>query len=229
MAPRVIGSKDGGMAFRGVALMAVASSLLLAGCAAPASVPAGPSVAEIDSVVQQQLDSQWDSYPGLEGAMKPQVDRVAFTSAETWASMQVSCLNERGIDAREVSGGYTVEGLDDPVAARVAMWVCLGEYPRDPRDAGYLSDPQILYMYDFYVSRLGPCMKLLGYAVSDPPAREDYVDRLRSGNYWSPYFAEGWEPQRIDVEKWERVDFECGRLPDDPYHQYHPLSWVEGR
>jgi hypothetical protein len=217
------------MAFRGVALTAVASSLLLAGCAAPASVPPGPSDTEIDSVVQQQLDSLWDAYPMPDGAVKPEVERVAFTTGETWSSTQVSCLNEQGLDAHEVSGGFAVEGNGDAAAGRIAMWVCQGMYPRDPRGTGYLSDAQILYMYDFYVSRLGPCMKLLGYVVTDPPARDHYIERLRNGNYWSPYFAEGWDPQRIDVEKWERVDFECGRLPEDPYDQYHPLSWVEGR
>jgi hypothetical protein len=213
------------MAHRVVALTAVASSLLLAGCGPPASVPPGPSDAEVESVVQQQLDSLWNSYPMPDGAVKPDVQRVAFTTADTWSTMQVSCLNEQGLEAHEVSGGYTVEGRGD---ARVAMWVCQAKYPRDPRGAGYLSDAQILYMYDYYTTRLAPCMAMLGYAVTEPPAREDYVERFRDGAYWSPYSAEG-QAQPTDIAKWQRIDFECGRLPADPYEQFHPLTWLVGR
>jgi hypothetical protein len=217
------------MPLSGVVLAAIASCLLMVGCTAPVGVPADPSDAEIDAMLRQQLDSRWESYAWPAGVAKPTVERVAFTTAETWSSTQVGCLQRAGIDAREVSGGFAVDENVDPAVARVAMWTCLAQYPRDPRGAGYLSEAQILYMYDFYVERLGPCMRLLGYGVSEPPAREEYVDLIRAGTYWSPYFAQGWDPQPIDVAKWRRVDFECGHLPADPYRSYLPLSWVEGR
>jgi hypothetical protein len=213
----------------GVLLTAVASCLLMAGCAAPVDVPADASDAEIDALLEQQLDSRWESYAWPDGVVKPAVERVAFTTDRTWSATQVGCLVRAGLDAREVSGGFTVDEDADSTAARVAMWTCQAQYPRDPRGAGYLSEAQILYMYDFYVSRLGPCMRLLGYTVSEPPERGEYVDLIRSGTYWSPYFAQGWDPQHIDVDKWRRVDFECGHLPADPYRSYLPLSWVAGR
>jgi hypothetical protein len=209
-------------------LAVVASALAVSGCSAPAAVPLGPSDAEVDELIAQELDVRWQSYGFPPDRPRPEVARIAFTTLDTWTTTQVTCLRDAGLDASEVSGGFVVSGTEPAdYDSREAMWVCQAQYPRDPRGSGFLSIAQILYMYDFYTTRLRPCMQLLGYTVTQPPDRLAYVGLLRSGSYWSPYFGEGNEPQQIDADKWRLVDAECSHLPKDPYWPYHPLSRLD--
>lgn len=203
--------------------------MLLAGCAATSHVPPGPTDAEVDAVTQRDLDEQWESFPFRGDVVRPEVDRVAFTTGDNWSSTMVSCLIDRGFDAHEVSGGFSVDGTRDeadPDATFVAMWVCRGEYPVDPRTTGYLSEAQALYMYDYFVERLSPCLRLLGYDVPPPPARDGYAESVRTGTFWNPYYSDVATPQVETLEDWALIDVKCAPLPDDPYAMYRPLGWL---
>jgi hypothetical protein len=203
------------------AVILAVCALLLAGCAAAPTLPSPPGEAELDEYSSGQLDELWDVI--AVAAPQPDVPRVEFTTADEWAETQAACLTAAGLPARSVSGGFTIDGYGalTPVQAVVAQWTCLKQYPVDPRENGYLGIDEILYAYDYFVDRLGPCLSLLGYDVPLPPDRLAYVGTLRTGMYWNPYDAV--VATGATDEDWERVDARCPPLPDDPYRVLHPL------
>lgn len=42
------------------------------------------------------------------------------------------------------------------------------------------------FMYDYYITKLGPCLNGLGYPILAPPERTAFIE---SGGAWSPYDA----------------------------------------
>lgn len=211
------------MAVRLVGLAAVV--LLLAGCAAPAPVPPGATDAEAEAVVTEQLTTYWSSL-GLDQALgdRPTPQRIAFTTADSWASAQVTCLVAAGLDAREVSGGFAIDS--DGALTRsegiAAQLTCLAQYPVDPRVDGFLSDAQALYMYDYFTERLVPCLELLGYDVPPAPARSSYLHLLRVGIPWTPYERADSGPIATTPAEWEIIDAKCPALPTDPFSRFQP-------
>lgn len=204
----------------GAVAVLMASTVLLTGCAAAADIPPGISRAEAEALVDSQLDSLWAGLQLPEGTVQPEVERVAWTTTDTWSSAQVGCLLGEGVAAREVSGGFAIDG-PDTTATVISQWECLARYPVDPRGVGYLSDAQVLYMYDYFVDRLAPCLRLLGYDVGAPPPREEYLGSVREGVFWSPY-TEAIE----DSADRQRIDTRCTPLPADPYAAYLPNGWI---
>lgn len=212
------------MGARSAALALAASVLLLAGCATATPIPPGITDAEAEEVVAENLAEQWTSiYHGQAGEM-PRVERVAFTTPDTWSSAQVSCLVAAGIDAAEVSGGFSVSGdgsvPEDQI--RNSQFTCLAEYPVDPRSLGYLSAPQALYAYDYFTQRLAPCLHLLGYRTPLAPDRLAYAGQLRAGIVWTPYALGAGPPLEATPEQWEIINAKCPPLPATPFASLQP-------
>ncbi len=195
-----------------------ASVLLLAGCATATPVPPGATDAEADRVVAQALVHYWSSLGPGQANGRVVAKRIAFTTSENWASQQVSCLIAAGLDAREVSGGFAIDsnGALSNADGLDAQLTCLAQYPVDPRTQGFLSDAQVLYMYDYFTERLSPCLAGFGYHVPAPPRRSVYVQQLRNGLPWTPYVAvQGDAP-------WALINGKCPPLPADPYSDFQP-------
>lgn len=199
--------------------------LALAGCASSAPIPPGATDAEADRVVAEELVSYWSNL-GLGQSQNGRVvaTRIAFTTADSWASQQVTCLVAAGLAAREVSGGFAIdsngslsnaEGID-------AQLTCLAQYPVDPRVEGFLSDAQALYMYDYFTQRLAPCLQLLGYDVAPPPGRDSYVHLLRTGLAWTPYERADGTPIASTPAQWSLIDAKCPALPSEPFSKFQP-------
>jgi len=212
------------MPARFAVLALTASVLLLAGCATPTPIPPGASDEEAEAAVAEQLSNYWSALgPGQERDF-PKVDRVAFTTQDSWASTQVTCLRAAGLTAREVSGGFAIDDNGPLTAAEGidAQRTCLARYPVDPRTQGFLSDAQILYMYDYFTQRLAPCLETLGYPVAGAPDRDLYVHALRSGVLWIPYFDEQALPLIATPAQWEVINAKCPPLPVDPFSAFQP-------
>ena len=216
----------------GVAVVVASGVLvvaLLAGCSAATPVPPGATDTEVDAYVSSTLDSYWQSIQSgrliADGVSAvPKVPTVAFTTPDTWASVQTSCLQAAGLQAREISGGFTIDdpGDLDATAVSIAQWTCLRQYPVDPRITGFLSDAQVLYMYDYFTTRLAPCLASLGFEVPPPPPRERFVGLVRDGPSWNPYYrADGDLIVELPAQ-WVRVNAQCPPLPDDPFGSYRP-------
>jgi hypothetical protein len=199
--------------------------LLLAGCTA-ATAPAPATDAEVEEVLTSQFDAKWDALDLPSDIPKPDATTVEYTTRASWAYVQVTCLQEQGVPAREVSGDFSI----DPDSTRtreeslVIQWTCQREFPVDPRLVGYLSIEQALHMYDYFAGRLAPCLELQGLAVPEPPARESYVGALRAGIAWNPYYAADGTPLVATPADLAALDIRCPPLPDDPYGWYRPYD-----
>jgi hypothetical protein len=208
---------------RAVVVGISASALLLVGCTA-AVTPRPPTDGELIEFAMQQSDKRWQSFGLLADMPKPEVSQITFSTLDNWAPTITECLTVAGFETSTSGGGFSIVDDESEVEARVAMWTCMARYPLNPIETGYLSAEQALYMYDFYVNRLAPCLALMGYPSTPAPDREQYVGLLRSGAYWNPYVVDWNQVRQTDREKWKRIDARCGHLPDDPYWRYHPLS-----
>ena len=201
---------------------ALVAVLLLTGCATPTPIPPSITDDEAESIVTLQLDRYWAELSRGEDRQFPTFERVAFSTPDTWASVQVSCLIAAGLDAREVSGGFAIDGYGSlsPGEGDRAQVVCLGEYPVDPRAQGFLSDAQVLYAYDYFTERLAPCLQLLGFAVPPAPARSSYADSTRDGLFWTPYGQS--PPIEATAEEWSVINAKCPPLPAEPFSLFQP-------
>ena len=221
---------------RGVAVVVAAGALaaaLLAGCTTVVAVPPDATDAEVDAYVAGQLERYWKhilaSGAGADGNAngivdEPDVATVAFTTPDTWSTVQTSCLQAAGLQAREISGGFTIDGPAnlDATSVSLAQWTCLRQYPVDPRIAGFLSDAQVMFMYDDFTTRLGPCVATLGFDVSPPPPRGQYLRLVREGAAWSPYSRADGELVAQSPQQWVLLNGKCPPLPDDPFGSYRP-------
>ena len=216
----------------GVALVVASGAIVVAlvtGCTAAAVVPPNATDAEVDSYLDSRPDFLGPFIkPGrlvADGRITiPDVPRVAFTTPDTWSTVQTSCLQAAGLQAREISGGFTIDdsGDLDTTAVSLAQWTCLRQYPVDPRLTGFLSEAQALYMYDYFTRWLAPCLASLGEDVPRPPRRDEYVELLRDGTAWNPYYRSNGAPVADSPAQWARVNSTCPALPDDPFRSYRP-------
>ena len=200
------------MTARLVGLALAASVLLLAGCATATPIPAGLTDDEAKAIVAQQLGgSRFDRD-------MPPVPVIAFTTMDSWSSMQVTCLRAAGINAEEISGGYSVRG-ERYVGAdfELAQFTCDSQYPVDPRLQGYLSDAQADYVYDYLTERVAPCLELLGYpVVPSAPDHASFVDALPTA-LWTPYLA-----IKATPAEWATINAKCPPIPSDEFALFQP-------
>ncbi|CAN5262622.1 hypothetical protein BH11ACT4_BH11ACT4_13900 [soil metagenome] len=206
--------------------------LALSACAPTAGiVPPGPGAAELDAAVTRDVDLRWQSLMLPDSVDRPSVPVVELATTKNWSYLQLSCYQAAGLNARDVSGDFTVDGFPAgdpraqlPYAASLAIYTCQAQYPMDPRQVGYLTDSQVLYMYDYFRARLAPCLELHGYAVPAPPQRSAYLASVRSGHFWDPYLGADSQPISGSAVEQRRIDLECTPLPDDPYRDYRPFA-----
>lgn len=219
---------------RRMPLLALAASLLLlAGCAAaPAGQPPSLTDAGLAALSKADSDARWQALRLPSTYQEPVVPVVAYTTGDTWSITQVQCLSDAGLAAREVSGGFAVDGFrigapqgNTPFSVAIAMWQCQAQYPRDVRLSGYITDEQVLYMYDFFTKRLAPCLALQGYDVPAPPARDGYLETVRRGVYWDPYYTATGHPIVATQEQLTALDLKCSALPAD-YWAFRPLAYL---
>jgi hypothetical protein len=86
------------------------------------------------------------------------------------------------------------------------------QYPytvSDPEDTGYLSAAQLEYLYDYFTTRLTPCLEFIGYTVAPAPSKESFIELDYAG--WSPYYV--MSPQPASKQEWQRVDARCAVPP----------------
>lgn len=210
---------------RGVAIAAIA--LLLAGCApAPTPIPPGPTEAEAEALAAQQQQRMWGvnvaRYPAQFDRPDPNLSVVAYLPESQWAPTVASCLAEAGfgstIDHGAISPVFQPGQLEGEFA--YAEYVCETQYPYPPTKRGFLSRAQLEYMYAFYTQRLSPCLRLMGYTVSDAPPEKAFVEGYETTFFfgWNPY--EEVAPYVNNERVWANIDWRCGSLPD-PFPAFH--------
>lgn len=197
------------MGARLAALMA--GALLLSGCVPIAQPPAGPDDSEMAAINERMLDATW-RITGLTGG-PPAVEAGPATGANEWGQVVFSCMQQAGftiqgfeysLEGGAALGATSGDAVNDSPTQR-AFYVCVAEnpYASDRRDE-VLSNEQLDYIYDYYLSWVVPCMVMNGFTPSSAPSREEFHT---VAGQWSPYYS-------VDVGlssvQYEHLEALCG-------------------
>ena len=190
---------------------AFASVALLAGCAPAPALPAGLTVAEVREIRAAENEQWWFAMFPTEPM--PMIEPIAEVAPADADAVRTECaLAALPPGALPDEGGATfIDGTGATVLDR-AYFSCALLYPLelgDPTEAGYLSEAQQSWLFDYYETRLVPCLRLAGFAVGAQPEREWFVDTVYGS--WSPYYA--MTPTPSTSAGWQQLDLRCPPPP----------------
>jgi hypothetical protein len=195
------------MAVRTGVLAAVASVLLLAGCAPAPQLPAPMTQAEAQQRIDDGNRARWESM--FPGEPMPQVQPAGYLEpGASWTEI-TDCL--RG--ATSTDGTLSSMALDTPARERaimVARFVCQLKYPldvSDPAKAGFLTEEQTQWIWQYNQTRFLPCVHQLGYAV-----RLGTADDLTG--FDSPILD--FSPKPASEREWALIELHCPPSPIGP-------------
>ncbi len=199
------------------AALTLSLALPLAACATH-PVPAGLSAQTVDTAVNDRRDALWDRYFGAADLERPEVAIVAYTSPDRLMRQYVACMHDAGYpDVHEYGDGLSLGRTSDAdQSAYLALWVCAAQYPVHPALLGYLTADERAYLWDFWDSRTVPCLRGLGFDVTDLGDREEFVD-AQGGYSSSPY--SGIDPSGLG---WDGIDAACPPLSEQAFGVWHP-------
>ena len=196
--------------------------MLLAACAPTTGLPRPLSQQEIDGIVARDNDYRWEFYfANRPDVARPVVERRGYVAPGLAADFYAKCLSTGGFDMAYVYGVGLEFGLDPATqtAAYLAYYICAAQYPVDPIARGFLSPDQLGFMYDYYVQRLTPCLRSLGYTVPQAPQRGDFIAASFNGDSWNPYDGVA---LAVSSPVWTLIDERCPPLPAQTYGTRHP-------
>lgn len=113
----------------------------------------------------------------------PSVDPVRIVTLDEWASVRVECLNEAGFPAYiDETGavGMDFASPDQTSAYDLAVYVCMAQYPLDPRHSEELSDAQLEIYYNWLLEHPLACMRERGHPIADPPTLPTFIEKYRA-------------------------------------------------
>lgn len=198
------------------------SAALLTACTPAPPLPDPLSADEIQVIREAQYADWWRSISATEPM--PDIEPIRVIAEDDSAAIIDACALAAvppGV-AAQVRAGQPSDGADAAALDR-AYFRCALQYPvelEDPTEAGLLSEAQLAWLYDYYDTRLIPCLRLSGYLVGTIPQRDDFVDSIFG--HWSPYYA--MSPQPDNPSEWARIDVRCPPPPfGDRYRPGAPL------
>lgn len=196
------------MTHRMLLLAIAASALLLAGCTQAPPPPAGLDPATVQAIINQQNADWWTSM--FPDAQQPVIDPIETTTVTTVDAAIQNCMLSAipGTFPAATGGNMYI----DPAVSKRALFVCSLQYPldlSDPVALGYLSQAQLLYLYDYYSERLVPCLTFIGFSFSERPSLRSYLSG--GAGYWMPYYDMRPIPT---ADQWSAIDLRC---PPPPY------------
>lgn len=195
----------------------VAAALLmpiLTGCAAPAMPPALTDE-QVAAIIAEQNADWWSAmFPDEEMPNYAVIRSVPQDEPNPYID---DCLRDTDLALVTSDDGtsFFANSSEEMEEYQREVFRCSLQYPveyTDPTAAGLLSEQQLGWAYDYFESRLIPCLRLAGYVVSDQPSRESFV--AAPWGTWSPYFAMSHPPTSSDA--WARLDLRCPPLAIGP-------------
>lgn len=163
---------------------------LLAGCApAPAADPMSDELRA--GIAQERAGRLWrpiaEEYPE---ALQPSVSVDQIGPDFDRIALLADCYRQHGFDVKNASGGITygpTAGMSQ-IDFEVRQYECAVKVVLLRDIASSLDEYQLGALYDYYVSKLRPCLQFAGQPTTDPPDRADFLLEVYS-TMWSPYDA----------------------------------------
>ena len=172
--------------------VAVVSVALLAGCAHSPESPRPATAEEIEALQEEQAREWWESFAGYKPM--PEVEVIEALPPNEAFPRQTECLREAEIPGVTFSddGQWTYEGepsATNPMFLPVQeqYWICTQQFPAAGDADFILSESELAWLYDFYLTRYRPCLSSLGFQAVGFPGRETFVGDGAGYPSWIPY------------------------------------------
>ena len=194
-------------------IFAVAATLLsgLVGCSSPQTPPPRTVLTESeqqDLIEDARAQAESELLARYPSAAIPAVALVRVVEDSEWLDVYAQCLTDAGFPATVQGDSLNVRiaaGQEEPQA--VAYYVCQAKYPVRPEAP--LSDPEISYLYHYYVNSLTPCLEAEGFAIPDPPSKQQFTDDYLADVFWTPYdYVSG-----SNEDVWDKLNDVCPQSP----------------
>lgn len=153
---------------------------------APPSADTGQSVGEL---AWEDTPEGWLSWVAESRRIDdpPEVEVVRETRPEEIGELVAKCMQEQGFDAKAFPDGSweTSAGPGQGEAVAMAEYVCIAQYPLQPKFYQPYDDDKLRQSYDWHVNTTIPCLQDLGYTTPEPPSVEVYIETYRArGEQW---------------------------------------------
>jgi hypothetical protein len=162
----------------------LAAALLLTGCVQSRPLPPTPTDAELAQLNTRVQDIQWQYLGFTPDAPRPDVDFVRYVDPDDTAGTYAECMIDAGFPDYDP---YAT--ANDDVGQTLALFVCISEYPLEPRYYNLFTTRQLEFLYDYYQEAVIPCLTGAGVDVGEIPTREQFTKPLQGGGayLWSPW------------------------------------------
>lgn len=168
-----------------VAVAIAAASIALTGCTLTGSEVPPPTEAELAALNERVSDLQWRHLQFSPDSPRPTVEFERYVEPSDTDDVYRDCMQDAGYTDWEPT---TMSAFGGPSSSeRLDLYICVTRFPVSPSYYGLYSPAQLDAIYDYYRDSLVPCLRGAGLDVSDPPAREDFVESEYFAGQWSPY------------------------------------------
>lgn len=175
---------------------AIAVSVVLAGCSAPAT-PGAPTAggaqqaaspssapATVDTAAKRARElAEYAKYLGLTEV--PDVQPVRFVSPDEQAGYHAACMAEQGYPAAPDGTYGAAPGQDEAIA--LALYTCAARYPLDDKYEQPYTVAQQRIIYDHFASTLIPCFKSRGFEAPPLPVFETFLAGIGTAQEYNPH------------------------------------------
>jgi hypothetical protein len=130
--------------------------------------------------------------------------------ADEYLPRLAECLREAGWNAHVVNGALSVDFTPGQESAfRSVRSACVAKLGTPPTPAPY-SEAEIRAEYAYEI-QLRECLIGLGYAISEPPSAEEFIDSWLQPGQWTAYRD---LPQGMPPAEWDHANQVCPQYAD---------------
>jgi hypothetical protein len=161
--------------------------VLLTACVPTRALPPQPTGDELDELIALELDLQWQFLGLTPDSPRPTVPQVRLVADDEAEDVHRQCILDAGYDSYGTATAANASNFE-----RLALYVCVAQYPVAPSNLNLFSEEQLNYLYDYFESTVIPCLRAADVPVEDIPSRQEYIEGSRGKVYaWTPYGALG--------------------------------------
>ena len=135
--------------------------------------------------------SDWEQFHAeYPNAPRPDTQVIRNVDLDEWATVIADCLHDAGFPNvhADSDGGLSYE--TPPQQAEpfgLAKYVCMAQYPLDPKYTKPATDEQLGKLYDYLTLVQVPCLEAQGLEVPPPPSKTRFIETYYDSPEWLPF------------------------------------------